>query len=239
MRIDLDEAELLGDGAGRVVAVGDLVGDRDEQARLGARVVPVGEHRALLEQRAVALDDQVGHRVEQGVARGEEVGLRLALGAGQFLGERDPLVLGEHRCGAGAGLAVAVADVGRDVADLVASGFAFGQPAAELLERFPEEGADVVRLEAETVRLVHPGTPLFQVGDGEDVGVRGPFGDELVQARADSLVDDLVETRADFGTVAVADCFDEQVLERLALERLAEHVEDLARGRPCAAPRSW
>ena len=94
LRIHLDEAELLGDGAGRVVAVGDLVGDRDEQPRLGAGVVPVGEHRALLEQRAVPLDDQVGHRVEQRVAGGEQVGPRLALGAGQLLVERHPLVLG-------------------------------------------------------------------------------------------------------------------------------------------------
>ena len=63
--------------------------------------------------------------------RGEEVRPRLALGAGQLLGERDPLVLGEYRRGAGAGLAVAVADVGGDVPDLVAACLAFGHPAAE------------------------------------------------------------------------------------------------------------
>ena len=58
-----------------------------------AGVVPVGEHRALLEQRAVPLDDQVGHRVEQRVPGGQQVRARLALGAGQLLVERHPLVL--------------------------------------------------------------------------------------------------------------------------------------------------
>ena len=58
--------------------------------------------------------------------------------------------------------------------------------------------------------------------------MRGAFGDELVQALADGLVDDLVQPGADVGPVAVADRLEEQVLERLALERLAEHVEDLA-----------
>ena len=47
--------------------------------------------------------------------------------------------LAEHRRGAGAGLAVAVADVGGDVPDLVAAGLAFGHPAAELLERLPKK----------------------------------------------------------------------------------------------------
>ena len=96
-------------------------------ARLGARVVPVDQHRALLEQRAVPLDDQVGHRVQQRVARGEQVGARLAVGAGQLLVERHPLVPGAAPGGAGADLAVPVADVGGDVADLVAAGLAFGR----------------------------------------------------------------------------------------------------------------
>ena len=69
--------------------------------------------------------------------------------------------------------------------------------------------------------------------------MRGAFGDELVQALADGRVDDLVEPGADLGVVAVADRLEEEVAQRVALERLAEHVEDLAVRRPCAAPRSW
>ena len=58
--------------------------------------------------------------------------------------------------------------------------------------------------------------------------MRGAFGDELVQALADGRVDDLVEPGADLGVVAVADRLEEEVAQRVALERLAEHVEDLA-----------
>ena len=42
--LDLDEVEPLGDRAGRVVAVGDLLGDRDQQPRLLAGIVPVDQH---------------------------------------------------------------------------------------------------------------------------------------------------------------------------------------------------
>ena len=59
-------------------------------------------------------------RVKQRVARGEQVGARLAVEAGQLLIERHPLVaVSTGR--AGADLAVPVADVGGDVADLVAA----------------------------------------------------------------------------------------------------------------------
>ena len=59
----------------------------------------------------------------------------LPSGRVRFLSKVTRSYLAQHRGGGGAGLAVAVADVGGDVADLVAAGLAFGQPAAELLER--------------------------------------------------------------------------------------------------------
>ena len=45
---------------------------------------------------------------------------------------------------------------------------------------------------------------------------------------ADAVVDDLVQLRPDLGPIAVTDRVQQQVAQRLPLERLAEHVEDLA-----------
>src|SRR5271165_6916976 len=70
----LGEVEPLSDGAGRIVSVGDLLGYRGQQARLLAWVVPVGQHRAVLEQAAVPLDHQVGDGVQQRVTRREKLG---------------------------------------------------------------------------------------------------------------------------------------------------------------------
>ena len=76
----------------------------------------------------MAFDDQVGDRVEQRVAWGEQVGSGSAFGVGEVLVERDPLVLLQDRGGTGAGLAVPVVVGGivppADVPRLAAAGVA-------------------------------------------------------------------------------------------------------------------
>jgi hypothetical protein len=130
----LHEAESLGGRRGLVMGVRDLVGDGDQQPRGPGRVTPVGQHPALPHQPAIAVGDQVGHRVEQRVA-GKRAGPPSAwLGAGRFLVERHPLLPGEHgsggRCrpgGPGRGWR-------RGRARSRSGGLAFGYPAAENLK---------------------------------------------------------------------------------------------------------
>jgi hypothetical protein len=70
VRPRLDKLEPLGHRTGRVVPVGDLLGQRHHQPGLLGRIVAVDQHRALLEQRPVPLDGQIDHRVQSRVPSG-------------------------------------------------------------------------------------------------------------------------------------------------------------------------
>ncbi len=69
----------------------------EEHARARARVALVHQHRAALQQIAVALEREVEGGVEQRVARADEGGERLARRRDQLLLEGDALVAREHR----------------------------------------------------------------------------------------------------------------------------------------------
>ena len=119
----------------------------------------------------MALEGEVDDRVEQRMARADEGGQRLALRRDQRLLEGDALVAGQHRL-ADADQAVAVADRGRDVGDLVAARLALLGRAAEAPERLEEERLDVVRLEPAGLG------PLHVLADAVDpAGVHGVVGE--------------------------------------------------------------
>jgi hypothetical protein len=151
-----------------------------------------------------------------------------AVGAEAVLLEGDAFVAGLDG-GAEADEPVATPDGGGDVGEFVAAGFAFAGGAAEALEGLEEEGLDVVGLELAGFGAFHV------VADARDVaGVHGvdredAVLDEVLEVRSvDGVVDGALEAGADVGAVAVADGFDEQVAQRLAVElELAEDVEDL------------
>ncbi len=77
--------------------------------------------------------------------------------------EADALVAGQHR-GAGADLAVALAERAGHAGDLEAAGLAAVDAAAQVLEGGAEEALDVVGLEALGVR------PLHLLADRLDLG---------------------------------------------------------------------
>ena len=85
-----------------------------------SRVVLVDQHRALPEQAAVALDDQVDRPVEQRMAGRDVLRHRSSPGRDELLLERDPLVPAQQGSSP-ADLAVAVTQLGRDVGDLEAA----------------------------------------------------------------------------------------------------------------------
>ena len=92
----------------------------EQHARLSPWVALVDQHRAALEQVAMAFEREVDDRVEQRMAWADEGGQRLALRRHQVLLEGDALVARQHRL-ADADQAVAVAHRGRDMGDLVAA----------------------------------------------------------------------------------------------------------------------
>ena len=122
----------------------------------------------------MALQGQVDDGVEQRVAGADEGGQRLALGRDQRLLEGDALVARQHGL-ADADQAVAVADRGRDVGDLVAARLALLGGAAEALEGLEEEGLDVVRLQAAGLGALHV------LADAVDAaGVHGVVGERAL-----------------------------------------------------------
>ena len=138
----------------RQAGVLDGVLQVEEHARLRARVALVHQHRAALEQVAVALQGQVDGGVEQRMAGADEGGQRLARRRDQLLLEGDALVARQHRL-ADADQAVAVADRRRHVGDLVAARLALLDRAAQALEGFLEERLDVVRLQPAGLGALH------------------------------------------------------------------------------------
>jgi hypothetical protein len=123
--VDADELEPPGDDPRRVATgLAHAVVDHQQHPRLGALVVGVEQHGALLQLAAVGLQHQVGDRVHQRLRRVDQARHGLAVDPDLLLLEADALVALEHR---GAGLAddpVALADDGGHMADLEASGLA-------------------------------------------------------------------------------------------------------------------
>ena len=205
-----DDAALARAGEARVL---DRVLDVEQHARLGPRVALVHQHRAALEQVAVAFEREVDDRVEQRMARADEGGQRLAVRRHQGLLEGDALVAGQHRL-ADADQAVAVAHRGRDVGDLVAARLALLGRAAQKPERLVEEGLDVVRLQAAGLG------PLHVFADAVDpAGVHGvvgerPFFQQVPQlAAVERVFEHRRQAGAHLGLVAVADGLDEQLAQ--------------------------
>ena len=111
--VELDVEHPLGDdpalARSREARVLDRVLDVEQHARLGPGVALVDQHRAALEQVAVAFEGEVDDvAVEQRMARADEGGQRLAVRRDQRLLEGDALVARQHRL-ADADQAVAVA----------------------------------------------------------------------------------------------------------------------------------
>ena len=85
-----------------------------------------------------------------------------------------------------------------------------------------------MRLELACLGALHLEADLFDVGEGHHVLVQRLGREHLPQAVADGGIDDLEELGLDIGLVAIADCLDKQVLQRLSRENLSEHVVDPA-----------
>ena len=90
----------------------------EEHTRLHTGVLLVHQHRAPLQEAAVAFQGEIEDSVEEGVPRTDELGQGLALGGQVPLVEGDALVAPQHRS-AGPGRPLAVAHRGRHVGDLV------------------------------------------------------------------------------------------------------------------------
>ena len=205
----------------------DRVLDVDEGARVFALVGVGDEHRALFEERPVALQHHVHGRVEQRMPWGEQLRLRLPVRCHQRLLERHARVARDDRDPRPERLA-SVADLGGDVRDLVAAGLALGDLTAEQPERFQEEGADVVGLQLACLRDLHLPPDLLDIGGAHHLGEQRPLLQRGLQLLADGGIDDLVEPRSYLRLVAVADSTDQQVAQRILEDLVAEHVEDAA-----------
>lgn len=187
----------------------DRVLEEEEHAWRGAGVALVDQHRAALDQVALALERQVEHGVEQRVAGADEGGERLAGRRDQRLFEGDALVACEHRI-TGADLAVAVAHRRGDVRELVAARLAFARAAAQALEGFEEERLDVVRLQPPRLGTLHVLAHACDAARVHRVVCEGALFEQVLDVGAvHSMLDGAREARAHVGPVAVADGLDQ------------------------------
>ena len=114
--------------------------------------------------------------------------------------KHDPLVTGGHLALAADGL--------RNVGDLEPSALSRRDASAQFGQRAAEEALDVVRLQPPCPRFLHvPADPL-DVGERKHLRVQSLLADQIGQALADALVDDLVELVFGLRQVAVADRLD-------------------------------
>lgn len=143
------ELQPLRDGArlarARRAPVADGVLEIDQQMRCRARVGLVDQDRTLAQQGLEALEHEVDHGAEQGMAGRRQLGLGLA--GDQGLLEGDPGVAVEHGVAA-ADQPVAPLERPGHAQDLEPAALALGDAAAEQGEGLAEEGADEVRLQA-------------------------------------------------------------------------------------------
>src|SRR5664280_1774731 len=84
-----------------------------------------------------------------------------------------------------------------------------------------------MRLQPSRLRFLQFQPDALDLRESQDLRVQGLAFDEGAQAFPDRGVDDQVELGPHPGVLAVPDRSDEQVAERLALEGLAENIEDL------------
>ncbi len=190
-----------------------LVRQQEQQPGLVGVVGRIDENGPLPEQVGVLFEDHVGHGEHQRVAGVHQHGAGQA-GLVERLegvaGEGDAVVPLEDRlllAAVAAGEpAVPFADRGGDVGDLVASGFAAVDRAAELVERLQEERPHEERLEPAGLGpfhlLLHREEPIRRhrlLGQGAAVEQR------LEVVVVEGVVDLLRQLGAYFGLVAVAD----------------------------------
>ena len=127
---------------------------KKEYPRPGACIARVDQHRAPLQQVAVALQCQIDDRIEQRMARADERGERLPGRCHIRLLEGDPLVARQHRL-AKSDAAVSRPHRRRHVRDLISARLARPGRAAQPTERLVEERLDVVRLQTSRFRPLH------------------------------------------------------------------------------------
>ena len=125
--------------------------------------------------------------------------------------------------------AVALTQLGRDMSNLEAVGFAGINGAAERLEALHEERADEVRLEATSLGLFHfflhrEEALRAHAFRGKCLSVED--GDYVVAV--EGIVDFLAKTGANFRLVAVANGFQQHFLEAVAVKDFAQNVEHLS-----------
>ncbi|GBD06134.1 hypothetical protein HRbin20_01736 [bacterium HR20] len=174
-------------------------------------------------------EDKINDGIEQGMSGANERGERFARKGDKFFFEGDALVAVQD------GLAdsdepVPLADSSGHMRDFVATWFALVNRSAKLAECLQEERFDVVRLEAASCGTFHILANALQPFGVDDLLCQSTLFYQVLQMRrVQGLFDGLTELHFDFGPFAVADCLDEQVAERPALElQFAQHVEDLA-----------
>jgi hypothetical protein len=183
-----------------------------------ARIALVHQHGAAAQQVAVAFEGEGERRVEQRVARADECGERLALWCDEGLLEDDALVARQYRLPY-PNEPIAIAHRRRDVGDLVPPGLPLADRSAELLERFEEEGLDIVGLQAPGLGalhiLAHPSDPTRVHGIVRERPLLQQF---LEPPPIDGVRDDMGELRAHLGALAVADRLDQKIPQWPRLE---------------------
>ena len=229
-----DKLQAAGDVAGGVARGGARLGcglahavvEHEQHAGLGAVVVRIDQHRAALEQPAMAGQHQICDGGHQRMAGVHQVGGGLAVERAAVAVKTDAFVLAQQGGARVADDTVALDQVGRDVAHLVAAGFAVAQFAAQYPEGFAEESADEVGLELARLGLVHVFADGVEVVEAHVVFDQGVARHQRLEvAGVKGVVDDPLHAGARFGQVAVADGADQQVFERHIVKGLAEHVE--------------
>ena len=221
-----DDPTLAGTGQAGVL---DGVLEIEQHSGLCSGVALVHQYRATFQQVSVALQRQVDDGIEQRMAGADKGGRRLPLRCHQGLIESDALVARQHGF-AEADEAVTVAHRGGHMAEFIASRFALLGRPPEPLERFEEEGFDVMGLQTPGIGALHVlADTLYPARVHGIVNQRALFKQPLKMAAVERGVEYRGQERLDLGALAVTDGLDQQLTQGFALKlEFAEHVEYLS-----------
>lgn len=180
-------------------AFADTVVHHKQDLRLQPVVIGVHQYGALLELAAVGRKDQISSGVHQRMAGMNQVGHGFAMHPDQLLFKADTFVLLQHRGARLANDPVSLANGGRHVAHLVATGFTGAHFTVEVLKGLGEEGADEVGLQFARLGLFHLLLDRVEVLQAHVLLDQGIAAQDLPQVLGvQRTLDDLVKFVFDF-----------------------------------------
>jgi hypothetical protein len=201
----------------------------EKHARLVAGVIFIHKDGSTAQQIAVTLQHEIERRIKQWMPRTHESGERLSLRLDETFLKDNALIPREHRL-TKTDETIPIPNRRGNMRDLVTASLAQPCRAAEQTEGFEEEGLDVVRLKPTGIGTLHVLADAIHPAGIHGIMSEGSLFQHVLNAGLiEGIRDDIGETGANIGHLAVADGLDEEFTQRAALKlNFPQHIEDLS-----------